>query len=131
MDEHMARILKSLTADEIMSLSVSDLAGKFSCSRRHLNRLFWEHFGMPAAALRMETRLLRAAALLRDSDVKVILAAEQSGFNHLGLFNSCFKRRFGVSPGQWRNRTPEVESPLAKLLAGDPRCPLRAAGLCA
>jgi hypothetical protein len=29
--------------------------------------------------------------------------AEKCGFNHLGLFNTCFKKRFGTSPGQWRN----------------------------
>jgi hypothetical protein len=67
-----------------------------------LNRLFHEFFGFSVAALRMEMRLLKAVSLLRDPNIKVINVAEQCGFNHLGLFNTCFKRRFGQTPGQWR-----------------------------
>jgi hypothetical protein len=33
--------------------------------------------------------------------------AEQCGFNHLGLFNTCFKRRFGTSPSQWRKSSTQ------------------------
>jgi hypothetical protein len=50
----------------------------------------------------MELRMLRAISLLRDGDAKVAQVADQCGFNHLGFFNRCFKRRFGMSPGRWR-----------------------------
>ncbi|HEY3855100.1 MAG TPA: helix-turn-helix transcriptional regulator [Verrucomicrobiae bacterium] len=99
---HMLRIFESLSANDLLTLSVGNLAIKFSCGRRHLNRLFNQHFGCSVAALRMEMRLLKAASLLRDRETKVITVAEQCGFNHLGLFNICFKRRFGDTPGQWR-----------------------------
>jgi AraC-like DNA-binding protein len=101
-EDHMLQVFESLAADELLTLSVGELADKFGCSRRHLNRLFHQHFGFSVAALRMEMRLLKAVSLLRDPDTKVISVAEQCGFNHLGLFNTCFKRRFGSSPGQWR-----------------------------
>jgi AraC-like DNA-binding protein len=101
-EDHMKQVFESLSATELLTLSVGDLANKFCCSRRHLNRLFHQHFGFSVAALRMELRLLKAVSLLRDPDTKVIMVAEQCGFNHLGLFNTCFKRRFGSSPGQWR-----------------------------
>lgn len=102
-EDHMAQIFQELSADELLKLSISDLAARFSCSRRHLNRLFHQHFGFSVAALRMEMRLLKAVSLLRNPNVKIINVAEQCGFNHLGLFNTCFKRRFGNSPGKWRN----------------------------
>jgi AraC-like DNA-binding protein len=101
-DEHVARVFEKLSATELINLSVSELAARFNCSRRHLNRLFHQHFGVSVATLRMEMRLLKAVSLLRDAGAKIINVAEQCGFNHLGLFNTCFKRRFGVSPGQWR-----------------------------
>jgi AraC-like DNA-binding protein len=100
--DHMLRIFESLSTNDLLTLSVGELAGKFRCGRRHLNRLFHQHFGCSVAALRMEMRLLKAVSLLRDRQTKVITVAEQCGFNHLGLFNICFKRRFGASPGQWR-----------------------------
>lgn len=131
MDEHVARVLEQLTAEEILSLSVGELAERFSCSRRHLNRLFHEHFGVSIIALKMEMRLLKAVSLLRDPDAKVIHVAEQSGFNHLGLFNTCFKRRFGMSPGEWRKRFPQMPRPAAGFAERDSHCWMRAAGLCA
>ena len=54
------------------------------------------------AALRMEMRLLKAVSLLVDPDAKIIYVAEKCGFNHLGPFNTCFKKRFGATPSQWR-----------------------------
>ena len=101
-EEHMLQVFERLTSQELLTLSVGDLAKKFSCSRRHLNRLFHQYFGFSVAALRMEMRLLKAVSLLRDLNIKVINVAEQCGFNHLGLFNTCFKRRFGQTPGEWR-----------------------------
>jgi len=108
--DHMIQVFERLSASELINLSVGELAGRFSCSRRHLNRLFHQHFGVSVAALRMEMRLLKAISLLRDAHAKIINVAEQCGFNHLGLFNTCFKRRFGTSPGQWRKSTFQAES---------------------
>jgi len=101
-ENHIVQIFESLSATDILTMSIDELAAKFCCSRRHLNRLFHLHFGSSVAALRMEMRLIKAISLLRDPDAKVINVAEHCGFNHLGLFNTCFRRRFGTSPGQWR-----------------------------
>jgi AraC-like DNA-binding protein len=98
----LAGKFEELSAIDMLTLSIEDLAKKFRCSRRHLSRLFHQQFGYSVSALRMELRLLKAVSLLRDPAAKVITVAEQCGFNHLGLFNNCFKRRFGQSPGQWR-----------------------------
>jgi AraC-like DNA-binding protein len=129
-EDHMARVFEKLTATEIINLSVGELADKFSCSRRHLNRLFHQHFGVSVAALRMETRLLKAVSLLRDANAKIINVAEECGFNHLGLFNTCFKRRFGASPGQWRKSALQAESVTAKKPEKKNECPLHSTGLC-
>lgn len=103
-EQHMTQVFEKLTARELLNLSVGELAAKFGCSRRHLNRLFHHYFGLSVAALRMEMRLLKSVTLLRNPDAKVIRVAEDCGFNQLGLFNTCFKRRFGVNPSQWRKR---------------------------
>ena len=100
--DHLNRAFEELSAVELLTLSIEELAKKFCCSRRHLSRLFHQQFGCSVAALRMELRLLKAVSLLRNPSAKVITVAEECGFNHLGLFNTCFKRRFGQSPGHWR-----------------------------
>lgn len=129
-DDHMVQTFERLSASELISLSVGELADRFRCSRRHLNRLFHQHFGVSVAALRMEMRLLKAISLLRDVNAKIINVAEECGFNHLGLFNTCFKRRFGTSPGQWRKATLQAECADQENRENNPACPLHCAGLC-
>lgn len=102
-EERIISIFEELSADELIGLSVDGLAVKFGCCRRHLNRLFHQYFGFSVGALKTEMRLLKAVSLLRDAHTKVINVAEECGFHHLGLFNNSFKKRFGVSPGKWRN----------------------------
>jgi AraC-like DNA-binding protein len=129
-EEHILEVFEKLTVEEILNLPVGDLARKFSCGRRHLNRLFHQFFGISVAAMRMEMRLLKAVTLLRDREAKVTRVAEACGFNHLGLFNTCFKRRFGVSPGQWRKQQQPGGSSAAELLPPGTECPLHGNGLC-
>jgi AraC-like DNA-binding protein len=129
-DDHMVQIFEKLSASELIGLSVSELAERFNCSRRHLNRLFHQHFGVSVAALRMEMRLLKAISLLRDANAKVIHVAEQCGFNHLGLFNTCFKRRFGTSPGQWRKSALQPAGHPVNRSENKSLCPLHASGMC-
>lgn len=126
----MLHVFEELSATELLTLSVGNMAHKFGCSRRHLNRLFHQHFGCSVASLRMEVRLLKSLALLRDPSVKVINVAEQCGFNHLGFFNACFKKRFGNTPGQWRKGGANGGGTVSDLDVGHPSCPMHAHGLC-
>lgn len=129
-EAHLVQIFEGLSAEELLTISVGDLATKFNCSRRHLNRLFHQYFGFSVAALRMEMRLLKAISVLRDANTKVIHVAEQCGFNHLGLFNTCFKRRFGMSPGQWRKQAVQGNGHTPETDALHNACPLHTKGLC-
>jgi AraC-like DNA-binding protein len=130
MEQHLLQVFEKLTAHDLLHLSAGELADKFGCSRRHLNRLFHQYFGFSIAALRMEMRMLKAVSLLRETEAKIINVAEQCGFNHLGLFNTCFKRRFGSSPGQWRSKAAPTPAPAAANGDAQPPCPLQTNGLC-
>lgn len=119
-EEHFRLVLSRLSGDEMLGLSVDEMAERFGCSRRHLNRLFHQYTGLSLAAMRMEMRLLKAESLLRDPESKVIHVAGECGFSHLSQFNSCFKRRFGDTPGRWRRRTADEMNglPAAEATAG-------------
>ena len=91
-----------------------DLAGQLNCSERHFSRLFREEFGVPLRARQIELRLQRARQLLADSDAKIINVAYDSGYQHLGLFNVMFKKRFGMTPANGGSR------PCAKILHPSP-----------
>ena len=128
--EHIVQVFEKLSADDLLNLSIEELAARFGVSRRHLNRLFHHYLGFSAAALKTEIRLLRAVALLRDPTAKVMRVAEKCGFNHLGLFNTSFRRRFGVSPGQWRKSGATVDTATASALRPSKSCLMPLQGLC-
>lgn len=129
-EEHLMHVFEQLSASDLLTLSTEELAAKFSCSRRHLSRLFNQYFGFSVAELRMELRMLRAITLLRDSNAKVAHVAEQCGFNHMGLFNTCFKRRFGTSPGRWRALRLQVPSTVANQAGNQAECLADTDGAC-
>jgi two-component system response regulator YesN len=102
-------MFEELSATEFSTLSVEDMAHKFGYSRRHLNRLFHEQFGCSITSLRMEKRLMKALALLRDPELRIYDVAKQCGFSHLGLFHTSFKKRFAKSPGECRMAAAQPE----------------------
>ena len=51
-----------------------------------------------------ELRLKKACHFLREGRQKIIDIALESGFGSLAHFNYAFKRRFGMTPTEWRER---------------------------
>lgn len=98
------QIIRQMPDIEIVRHTPKSLAGLCGCSPRHFNRLFRQHFGESPRARQTELRLLKARQLLGDTDSKIIQVALDSGYHSLSLFNSLFKRRFGVSPSGWRRK---------------------------
>ncbi|HEX5398072.1 MAG TPA: helix-turn-helix transcriptional regulator [Verrucomicrobiae bacterium] len=117
--ERFRQFIGQMLEAELSSRTLSELAEQLHCSERHFSRLFSEEFGVPLRTRQIELRLQRARQLLADSDAKIINVAYDSGYRHLGLFNAMFKKRFGVTPSQWRKKnvrklTP-AKSPVRKM----------------
>jgi hemolysin activation/secretion protein/AraC-like DNA-binding protein len=102
--ERLRELVGKMTEAELADASLAGLATQLHCSQRHFSRLFREKFGVPLRARQIELRLQRARHLLADSNAKVINVAYDSGYRHLGLFNAMFKKRFGVTPSEWRQQ---------------------------
>jgi AraC-like DNA-binding protein len=102
MEKSMAKVFEKLSTEDVLNGTVADLAVQFDCSLPRLNCIFRQYFGLSVVALRMEIRLCRARTLLLEKGATVSELAEQAGFNHVGLFASCFKKRFGLSPREWQ-----------------------------
>lgn len=96
---------------ELLSRTVEDFARELNCSVRHFSRLFHEVVGVSFRAKQTDLRLLKARQLLTRSDAKIIHVALESGYRHLGLFNGLFKRRFGMTPTQWRRQHLSADEP--------------------
>jgi hemolysin activation/secretion protein/AraC-like DNA-binding protein len=109
--ERFRQLVGQMPEVELSQCSLRDLAGQLNCSERHFSRLFREEFGVPFHARQIELRLLHARQLLTNSDDKIINVAYDSGYRHLGLFNAMFKKRFGVTPSEWRQQNLRKSCP--------------------
>jgi hemolysin activation/secretion protein/AraC-like DNA-binding protein len=122
--ERFRQVVGKMTEAELAESSLSDLSRQLHCSERHFSRLFREEFDVPFRARQIELRLQRAQQLLAGSNDKIINVAYESGYRHLGLFNAMFKKRFGVTPGEWRNQNAPknisvaTRSQFSKMTAG-------------
>ncbi|HTQ52350.1 MAG TPA: helix-turn-helix transcriptional regulator [Candidatus Acidoferrales bacterium] len=105
--DHLRELVGQMTEAELSERSLPELARQLNCSERHFSRLFREEFAAPFHARQIELRLQRARQLLSDSNAKIINVANVSGYRHLGLFNAMFKKRFGLTPAEWRRQQPQ------------------------
>ena len=109
---------EDLSIDRICSETGMSRGGLFSAFRREL--------GVSPNEFITESRLDKAAALLiQNSEMSVHEAAIEVGISGAGYFSKLFKRRFGTTPGEYRNgggiRTDNSEKKLPVYLinAGD------------
>lgn len=118
--DRLRRLLRGMAADELMEASLGELAPKMQCSARHLSRLFRAELGASFRQKQNELRLAKACRLLATSDAKLLDVALTSGFNSSSPFSLLFKKRFGLSPGQWRQRHGQGNLERAKCEGGLP-----------
>jgi AraC-like DNA-binding protein len=90
------------------ALSIVWVAERNSLSPKQVQRLF-ERKGMTFAEFVLEQRLLYARGILRNPSVhqqKIATVAYTAGFGDLSYFNRVFRRRFGMTPSEWRDGHP-------------------------
>ena len=102
--ERLRSLLQKTPPSELAELSFSELARRTNCTPRHLSRTFHELVGTSFSNQRVEIRMARARELLATSNSKVVEVALESGYKSLSMFNLVFTRRFGTSPGRWRQK---------------------------
>lgn len=98
----------------LLEISIEELAQMTHCTPRHLSRVFYDVVGMSFRDKRAEIRLGRARELLATSESKVVDVALKSGYKSLSLFNRMFTRRFGLSPGKWRQKNGGKKDAIVK-----------------
>jgi AraC-like DNA-binding protein len=84
--------------------NLAEIAKAINISDDHLSRIFKNETGFPPIDYLIRLRLEKARELLKTSflTVKEVMAAV--GYNSKGNFAKHFKRRFGVTPSEYRRR---------------------------
>ncbi|HEX7926734.1 MAG TPA: AraC family transcriptional regulator [bacterium] len=103
-DPVVGSALKCLHAAPLEGWSVESLARRVGVSRSVLADRFKQHLNQPPMQYLAHWRLLIAAQHLKSGKLPVKSIADQSGYESEAAFSRAFKRRFGLSPADWRKR---------------------------
>jgi AraC-like DNA-binding protein len=85
-------------------IRMKEMAAQAGMSREHFTRLFAREMGCGPAAYLRRIRVEAAARLLRTTDLPVAEAAFRCGWTSATKLDLFFKRRYGVSPRDYRRR---------------------------
>lgn len=109
MDRRVRKVVQVLNQSWSTPLRVDDLARRVGLGTSRLEHLFKEHARISIRDFVHERRLAAAATLLRTTEERVSVISFQVGYSHVSNFNHAFKRRYGVTPREYRDRRPEGE----------------------
>jgi AraC-like DNA-binding protein len=110
MDRRVKKVVQMIEQNSRLPLRVDELARQVGLGPSRLEHLFKEQARISIRDLIHERRLTRAAELLLASEERVSVISFQVGFQHVANFNHAFRKRFGVSPRQYRNGGETTES---------------------
>jgi LacI family transcriptional regulator len=106
-DRHIAAALKYIREHACNGIDVESLLKAVPLSRSVLERRFSQILGMSPKAEILRVRLERVCRLLAESDLPLAEVAQKAGFEHPEYMSRLFKKKMGITPGEFR-RNPGV-----------------------
>ena len=95
-------VLRRIETDYARQLTIEDMANECGYSASHFMRWFKENTGFSFNNYLIEYRLNRAAEELRKDENTILNIANDVGFDNLSNFNRLFKKRFLMTPSEFR-----------------------------
>ncbi|HOF87760.1 MAG TPA: helix-turn-helix transcriptional regulator [Armatimonadota bacterium] len=83
-------------------ITMATLAQHAGYCPRHLARLFRAQTGLSPMAYLLQLRMRQVCLLLRETDLKLSAIGARVGIANVAYFCALFKRRFGMTPSQYR-----------------------------
>ena len=102
MDRRIRKVVELLETQWRNGVRVRDLALQVGLGASRLEHLFKSEARVSIRAYILERRLTEAAAMLSDTDERISAISYSVGFRDCSNFNHAFKKRFGVSPRDYR-----------------------------
>jgi AraC-like DNA-binding protein len=93
-----------ILAERVDPPSIPELARELSLNATAMKSSFKKIFGEPIYARHRSLRLERGAAMLLDTDKSILQIAADAGYSNGENFYNAFKKRYGISPSQYRQK---------------------------
>jgi AraC family transcriptional regulator of arabinose operon len=102
-DRRIQKIVETLQLNPVVS--VQGLARTLNLSTSRLAHLFKAQTGGPLSHCLLDSRLRKAAHLLKATELRIKEITYVVGYGHPSSFARAFRRRFAVTPREYRNRS--------------------------
>ena len=86
-------------------ITMQELGDKAHVSPNHLALLFKQSTGTTCMQMIADLRMQYALKLLENPTLSIETISEQSGFSAVSYFISVFRKRFGITPKEFQNRS--------------------------
>lgn len=103
-DELVARAQRRMEVTLQQRFRLSDLAAYLNVSERTLNRRFKQAVGDAPLEYLQTLRVEVAKRLLEKGPVSLDVVSQRIGYGDLSTFRQLFKRKTGLSPGEYQRR---------------------------
>ena len=84
-------------------VTIQELAELCHFSEYHFMRFFKRHMNMTCIEYLNQYRLEMASRQLAGTELPITSIALESGFNNISYFNRVFKKKFGITPKEYRS----------------------------
>ncbi len=101
-DERITKVIKYINNHLDKELDLNELARVGNYSTYHFHRIMRAYLTESLGAYIVRVRLETAAGLLQFSSMQVADIALKVGYGNTSSFNKAFKKRFGISPNEYR-----------------------------
>lgn len=93
----------------MQGIGVADIADQIGISRSHLNHIFQKELTISIQKFLIDFRMHKSANLLVSTTRSVKEISNMVGYNDQLVFSKAFKKKFGMSPKNYRTYKDETE----------------------
>lgn len=102
-------ILEYIKINYMNLISIKDLANVVNFSEHYFMRFFKKYMGMTCVDYINEYRLNIATNLLETTDMSIMEIAVKVGVNNISYFNKIFKKKFNLTPKEYRKNLKNIK----------------------
>lgn len=104
LNESRSWILDQLFSDDCSNVTLNDFSVQIGVSQRQAERIIKDYYGSSFKKLRYESKMALAATLLEEKNITVEECAVKCGYSSASAFISAFKRKYKITPKQYREQ---------------------------
>jgi AraC family transcriptional regulator of arabinose operon len=90
-------------------INVTDITDYVGISRTYLSQIFQKELGLSIQTFLIDYRLHKAANLLLSTSLSVSDVAVNVGYDDALAFSKAFKKKFGISPKNYRSQSQKMD----------------------